>query len=168
MMSQSSLSAMRAPIQSERPRSKPETIGFNKENEMKGIVIQSLIFAILFAGGCGPSKIEKSVAVDDSNFEEVVLKADKPVLVDFWATWCGPCKQIAPVVEELASDYEGRVVVAKLDVDVAEQTALKYKVSSIPTLIIFKDGQEVARLVGVQDKSALSAKLDEALKASGN
>ena len=84
----------------------------------------------------------------DSNFEEMVLKSDKPVMVDFWATWCGPCQMAGPVVDELATDYKDSHVVGKLDVDENQATAGKYGVMSIPTVILFKDGKEVARKTG--------------------
>ena len=84
----------------------------------------------------------------DQDFADLVLKSDKPVMVDFWATWCGPCVTAGPVVDELADDYAGKVVIGKLDVDVNQTTAQQYGVMSIPTVIMFKDGKEVARKVG--------------------
>ena len=136
---------------------------------MKSLLLLSTLIAIVLSGGCGEPKPDSPgdaksgspgnampVVVDGSNFEEVVLKSDKPVLVDFWATWCGPCKVIAPTVEEIAKDYEGRAVVAKLDIDKAKEVAIQYEVSSIPTLIVFNGGQEVARVVGVAEKSGKS------------
>lgn len=84
----------------------------------------------------------------DQDFADQVLKSDKPVMVDFWATWCGPCVMAGPVVDELADDYAGKVVIGKLDVDANQATAQQYGVMSIPTVIMFKDGKEVARKVG--------------------
>ncbi len=104
------------------------------------------------------------VILTDANFETEVLKAQGPVLVDFWATWCGPCKMLAPVVEELANDYAGKVKVCKLDVDQGMNTASQYQISSVPTLIAFKDGKVAFQAVGLQSKDALCAKLDELLK----
>ena len=98
-----------------------------------------------------------SIKVNSANFDEVVLGSEKPVLVDFWATWCGPCKMIAPVVEELADEYADSLVVAKLDVDQAPDLAGRYGVMSIPTLLVFENGKEVKRTVGFQSKDKLKA-----------
>ena len=84
----------------------------------------------------------------DQNFNDMVLKSDKPVMVDFWATWCGPCVMAGPVVDALADDYKGKIVIGKLDVDQNQETAGKYGVQSIPTVILFKDGKEIGRKVG--------------------
>ncbi|MEQ8423680.1 MAG: thioredoxin [Cyclobacteriaceae bacterium] len=100
----------------------------------------------------------KTIELNDSNFEEA-LKGDKPVLVDFWAEWCGPCKMIGPVVEELAGDYEGKAVVAKVNVDENPQVAGRYGIRSIPTLLVFKGGQIVDKQVGAVPKSVLAQKL---------
>lgn len=100
----------------------------------------------------------KTVILTDSNFDEVI-NSGKPVLVDFWAEWCGPCKMIGPVVEELAGDYDGRAVVAKLNVDENPQTTAKFGVRSIPTLLVFKGGQIVDKQVGAVPKSVLNQKL---------
>jgi thioredoxin 1 len=95
----------------------------------------------------------------DDTFEQEVLKSDIPVLVDFFAEWCGPCKMLAPVIEELAKEYEGKWKIGKLDVDASYQTAAKYSVQSIPTLLFFKDGKVVDSVMGFQSKEALKAKL---------
>lgn len=84
----------------------------------------------------------------DANFDEQVLKSKLPVMVDFWATWCGPCQMAGPIVDQLADDYKGKTTIGKLDVDENQQTAMKYGVMSIPTVILFKDGKEVGRKVG--------------------
>ena len=96
----------------------------------------------------------------DANFDDEVLNTDQPVLVDFWATWCGPCRVIAPTIEELATEFEGRAKVVKLDVDHNPQTAQKYGIRSIPSLLFFKDGRPVDQMVGVVPKPALAQKLD--------
>jgi len=97
----------------------------------------------------------------DENFDSEVLNSNVPVLVDFWAPWCGPCKMMSPIIEELAKEYEGKEIkIGKLNVDEAPQSASKFQVMSIPTLMIFKDGKPVEQMVGVQDKSALSEKLN--------
>lgn len=101
----------------------------------------------------------KPVEITDANFDEVVLKSDKPVLVDFWAAWCGPCKAIAPAIEEMANEMEGEAIIGKLDVDANPQTSIKYKVMSIPTLLVFKGGEVVDRHVGVAPKGVLKNKL---------
>ncbi|ARP76140.1 thioredoxin [Bordetella genomosp. 6] len=101
--------------------------------------------------------------VSDASFEADVLKSGQPVLVDYWAAWCGPCKMIAPILEEVASEYAGRLTVAKLNVDENQDTAAKYGVRGIPTLMLFKDGQAAATKVGALSKSQLTAFLDGAL-----
>ena len=105
------------------------------------------------------------VHVTDADFVKVVLKSELPVLVDFWAVWCGPCRLIAPYVEELAKEYGDKVLIAKMDTDANPQTPMKYGIMGIPTLIVFKEGKEVDRQVGVprQPKAILKNKLDKAL-----
>ena len=103
--------------------------------------------------------MSKPIVVTDASFESDVEKTDGVVLVDFWATWCGPCKMIAPIVEQIAQEHDGKITVGKLDVDANGQTAMKYGVMSIPTLILFKGGQPVERLVGYMPKERLMAKI---------
>jgi thioredoxin 1 len=102
----------------------------------------------------------KPVAVTDTNFEEEVIRAEQPVLVDFWAAWCGPCRMIAPMIEELAVEFHGRAKVVKLDVDHNPQTAMQFGIRSIPTLLFFKDGQVVDQLIGASSKRTLVEKLE--------
>lgn len=107
----------------------------------------------------------KPVAVTEQTFDTEVLASEVPVLVDFWAEWCGPCRMIAPIVEEFAKDYEGRVKVVKLDVDENQGLAVRYNVMSIPTLGLFKGGALVERIVGFMPKAELKRRLDAALGA---
>ncbi len=100
--------------------------------------------------------------LSDTNFDSEVLKSDKPVLVDFWAPWCGPCRAIAPLVEQLAGEYAGNVKIGKLNIDDSPHAAMTYGVQSIPTLMVFKGGEVVERFVGVQPKNRLQAALDAA------
>jgi thioredoxin 1 len=97
----------------------------------------------------------KTIVVTDETFEDLVLKAELPTLVDFWAVWCGPCKMIGPMLEEIAADYEGKLVVAKLDVETNSVTTIQYGVMNIPTLILFKGGQPVERIMGARPKEKL-------------
>ena len=104
-----------------------------------------------------------ALQITDASFEEVVLKSDKPVLVDFWATWCGPCRMLGPVIEEIATEYEGRVVVGKVDVDSNQDYAAKYGVRNIPTVLVFQNGEVVGRQVGVAPKNTYPEALDSLL-----
>jgi thioredoxin 1 len=104
---------------------------------------------------------KNTVEVSDASFASDVLSSDKPVLVDFWATWCGPCKMVAPVLDEIAAERGADLTVAKLDVDTNPDTARDYQVVSIPTLILFKDGQPVKRIVGAKGKAALLRELSD-------
>lgn len=103
-----------------------------------------------------------TIEITDSNFNEV-LNTDKPVLVDFWAEWCGPCKMIGPIVKELASDYEGKAVIGKVNVDENPSTAAQFGIRSIPTLLVFKNGEVVDKQIGAVPKAVLAGKLDAQL-----
>lgn len=104
-----------------------------------------------------------ALEITDANFEELVLKSDKPVLVDFWAEWCGPCRMVGPAVEELSKDYEGKAVVGKVNVDHNSAISANYGIRNIPTLLIFKNGQVVDKQVGVVPKTVLASKIDAQL-----
>lgn len=101
-----------------------------------------------------------AVEITDSNFQELVLNSDKPVLVDFWAVWCGPCRMLGPIIEELHGDYEGKAVVGKVDVDNNQQIAMEYGIRNIPTVLIFKNGEVVDKFVGVAPKASIAEKLN--------
>jgi thioredoxin 1 len=108
-------------------------------------------------------EVTKPYEVTDANFDAEVLKADKPVLVDFWAPWCGPCRMVAPVVEELSQEYAGKVKFVKLNTDDNVRTASQYGIRSIPTLLVFKGGEPVGQIIGFRPKSDLKKRLDAAL-----
>jgi thioredoxin 1 len=110
-----------------------------------------------------PVSDAEPIHVTDATFEETVLEASLPVLVDFWAPWCGPCRMIAPIVEELARAYDGRAVIAKMNTDEQGEAAAKLGIMGIPTLILFKGGQEVDRIVGYAPRHAIEEKLDAIL-----
>lgn len=101
-----------------------------------------------------------AVEITDSNFQELVLNSDKPVLVDFWAVWCGPCRMLGPIIEELHGDYDGKAVVGKVDVDNNQQIAMEYGIRNIPTVLIFKNGEVVDKFVGVAPKASIAEKLN--------
>jgi thioredoxin 1 len=105
----------------------------------------------------------KPVTLTDENFQEEVLKSDKPVLVDFWAEWCGPCRMVAPIVEELASEYNGSLKVGKVDVDANQKVSMQFGIRSIPTLLIFKGGRVVEQVIGAVPKRALTEKVTKHL-----
>ncbi len=109
--------------------------------------------------------MSKPVSISDTDFDEKVLKAKNPVLVDFWATWCRPCLMVAPIVEELAEKYSGKIDFFKLDVDQNPKTAAKYNVMSIPTILVFKNGQPASHTVGFRPKAELARNLDAVLEA---
>ncbi len=108
--------------------------------------------------------MNKPIAIDDTNFDQVVLQAETPVLVDFWAPWCRPCIMAAPVLEELAEDYSGRITIAKLNVDQNQRTAARYQIMAIPSMLLFKKGKPVSNIVGYRPKAELKRELDAALK----
>jgi|TARA_B100000768_G_scaffold22107_1_gene19666 thioredoxin 1 len=104
-----------------------------------------------------------ALEITDANFDELVLKSSKPVMVDFWAEWCGPCRMLGPIIEEISKDYDGKAVVGKLDVDSNQEFAAKFGVRNIPTVLVFKDGELVNRQVGVSPKNVYSESIDALL-----
>ena len=107
--------------------------------------------------------MSSEIEFTDANFDSEVINSDTPVLVDFWAPWCGPCKMIAPIVEEISTEYSGRLKVGKVNTDDNQKVATDYGVMSIPTLMIFKNGEVVERIIGAQPKDALTTKIESAL-----
>ncbi len=104
-----------------------------------------------------------AIEITDANFEELVVKSDKPVMIDFWAVWCGPCRMIAPIVEEMSGEYEGKAVIGKVDVDSNPNIAMKYGIRNIPTVLFVKNGEVADKQVGAAPKQAFTAKLDALL-----
>jgi len=104
-----------------------------------------------------------ALEITDATFDEVVLKSDKPVVVDFWAAWCGPCRMVGPIIDEVSTEYEGKAVVGKVDVDANQEFAAKYGVRNIPTVLVFKDGEIVNRQVGVSPKNVYTEAIDALL-----
>jgi thioredoxin 1 len=104
-----------------------------------------------------------ALEITDATFDEVVLKSDKPVLVDFWAAWCGPCRMVGPIIDELSNEYDGKAIVGKVDVDTNQEFAAKYGVRNIPTVLVFKGGELVGRQVGVAPKQTYADAIEAAL-----
>jgi thioredoxin 1 len=104
-----------------------------------------------------------AIEITDANFEDLVEKSDKPVMIDFWAVWCGPCRMIAPIVEEMAGEYEGKAIIGKVDVDSNPNVAMKYGIRNIPTVLFVKGGQVVDKQVGAAPKQAFTSKLNALL-----
>lgn len=101
-----------------------------------------------------------ALEITDATFEETVLKSDKPVLVDFWAAWCGPCRMVGPIIDEISNEYEGKAIVGKVDVDANQEFAAKFGVRNIPTVLVFQNGEVVGRQVGVAPKTTYAEALD--------
>ena len=102
-----------------------------------------------------------ALEITDSNFEETVLKSDKPVMVDFWAAWCGPCRMVGPIIDELSEEYYGKAIIGKIDIDSNQQYAAQFGVRNIPTVLVFKDGELVDRKVGVSSKNDYAEAIDK-------
>ncbi len=104
--------------------------------------------------------MSQTITVTTSTFESEVLKANRPILVDFWATWCGPCRMVSPILEELAQELADKLTIAKVDVDAEPSIAAKYQIMSIPTMVLFRDGKEVTRLMGAMPKAAIKQRIE--------
>ena len=102
-----------------------------------------------------------ALEITDSNFEETVLKSDKPVMIDFWAAWCGPCRMVGPIIDELSEEYDGKAIIGKIDIDSNQQYAAQFGVRNIPTVLVFKDGELVDRKVGVSSKNDYAEAIDK-------
>ena len=102
-----------------------------------------------------------ALEITDSNFEETVLKSDKPLMVDFWAAWCGPCRMVGPIIDELSEEYDGKAIIGKIDIDSNQQYAAQFGVRNIPTVLVFKDGELVDRKVGVSSKNDYAEAIDK-------
>jgi len=104
-----------------------------------------------------------ALEITDANFEEIVLKSDKPVMVDFWAAWCGPCRMVGPIIDQISEEYDGKAVVGKLDIDANQEFTAKFGVRNIPTVLVFQNGEVVGRQVGVAPKNAYAEAIDSLL-----
>jgi thioredoxin 1 len=131
---------------------------------MKKIILLAILIiaSSIFMFGQAPTTNE--IVLTDANFDKLVLNSNKVVMVDFWATWCGPCRMLAPTVSELADDYEGKILVGKLDVDKNKVISSRYNIRSIPTILFFKNGKLVDQQIGVVPKSVLEAKIEKLIK----
>ena len=124
------------------------------------------ILDLLCLNLCGKHKTETEImaqTITDATFEEVVLKSDKPVMVDFWAAWCGPCRMVGPIIDQISEEFDGKAVVGKVDVDANQEFAAKYGVRNIPTVLVFKNGEVVGRQVGVAPKQTYADSLNSVL-----